>query len=145
MRAREPKLLLVEDNDLDAEKIVRAFARLGVTRPLLRARDGLEALAILRRDESGGTLAARHVVLLDLNLPRMNGFEFLDELRADSELGTTAVFVLTTSARDADIAAAYRRHVAGYLVKPPTMPEMLETLRVASEFWALCRLPRPGA
>ena len=85
------------------------------------------------------------MVLLDLNMPRMNGLEFLEELRSDSLISTTPVFVLTTSGRQKDIVAAHRHHVAGYLVKPPTMLEMLETLQVASRFWDLCCLPREVA
>ena len=140
-----PEGLLVEDNDLDAEKVVRAFARLGVARPIVRARNGLEALETLRAAASRGVSSARYVVLLDLNMPCMNGLEFLEQLRADADLAATPVFVLTTSGRDVDVAAAHRHHVAGYMVKPQTMDEMLGTLRAASLFWDVCRLPRAAS
>jgi len=141
MKPSKPAILLVEDNDLDAEKVVRAFARLGVVRPVTRARNGIEALDALRAASSDGVPPVSQVVLLDLNMPRMNGLEFLEELRADPSLQGTPVFVLTTSGRESDVAAAYRYHVAGYMLKPQTMNEMLDTLRAASEFWDVCHVP----
>ena len=143
MEEPNKSVLLVEDNDLDAERVKRAFARLGIGWPLHRARDGLEAIEMLR-----DTTRARRgdpIVLLDLNMPRMNGFEFLTALRADAALTHLPVFVLTTSARDKDVIAAHRHHVAGYLTKPPTMGETLELLETTSRFWKLCRLPRSAA
>ena len=145
MKPAVTKVLLVEDNDLDAEKVVRAFARLGVARPLVRARNGLEALETLRASAQQGRPRGPHVVLLDLNMPRMNGIEFLEELRAEPAIAATPVFVLTTSGRETDIAAAHRHHVAGYMVKPRTMAEMLDTLRAASLFWDVCRVSRTAA
>ena len=144
-KERHPAVLLVEDNDLDAEKVVRAFARLGVERRVRRARNGIEALEILRAHEPEGDLPYAHVVLLDLNMPCMNGLEFLEEIRDDPHLATTPVFVLTTSGREADVAAAHRHHICGYLIKPATMQEMLDTLEVTSGFWDACRLPREAS
>ena len=137
-----PDILLVEDNDLDAEKVTRAFRTLGVERPPTRARDGLEALEVLYADLGTAPRSPGHVVLLDLNMPRMNGFEFLEALRADTRLAGTPVFVLTTSGRKVDVAAARRHGIAGYFVKPQSMADMIETLRVADGFWDLCLLPR---
>lgn len=110
----QANLLLVEDDDVDAEAVERALHRNAMSNPFHRAKHGEEALAILRsrpHDEYG------ILVLLDLNLPRMNGFEFLQELRSDPVLTDTVVFVVTTSDDDSDRAAAYREHVAGYVVK----------------------------
>ena len=145
MKRRTPDVLLVEDNDLDAEKVTRAFRTLGVRRALTRARDGLEALDTLHAELGAAPRSPRPFVLLDLNMPRMNGFEFLAALRSDGRLADTSVFVLTTSGREADVAEAYRHDVTGYFVKPQSMTDMIETLRVANGFWDLCRLPgRPA-
>ncbi len=105
-------ILIVEDDEIDAEVVRRAFARARVANPLHWARDGVEALEQLRAGGRWPTL-----VLLDLNMPRMNGIEFLEELRGDPRLASTVVFVLTTSDAERDKRAAYERHVAGFLVK----------------------------
>lgn len=104
--------LLIEDDDVDAEAVVRGFRSCGVGADIVRVTDGVEALAVLRRG-----LPQPFVILLDLNTPRMNGFEFLDELRRDPALRDAEVFVLTTSGAAHDRTAARERNVAGYFVK----------------------------
>lgn len=127
MKRGHPIILLVEDNDLDAEKVTRAYDKLALVCPIVRARDGFEALQTLRALPVPNDQA--HVVLLDLNMPRMNGLEFLAELRADDSIANASVFVLTTSGRAADRVEAERHDVDGYLVKPRTVSEMVEILR----------------
>lgn len=105
------RVLLIEDDDIDAEAVRRAFARCGEACDLRRAVDGRGALEELRRRPRP------HFVLLDLNLPMLDGFGFLDAVRADAELAGVVVFVLTTSGREEDIAAAFARQAAGYFVK----------------------------
>jgi len=140
-----PEILLVEDNDLDAGKVTRAFGKLGVDRPVTRAYHGAEALEILLDERADGSMSPSHVVLHELNMPRMDGIELLEALRAESRLAGTPGFVSTTSGRDADVVAACRHDVAGYFVKPLSMTEMSTTLRVASGFRGLCELPRMTA
>ena len=140
-----PGVLLVEDNDLDAEKVIRAFAKIGVARPVTRARNGIEALDVLRRHTPVDGAPPHYVVLLDLNMPCMNGIEFLEELRTEERFASTPVFVLTTSGREVDVSTAHRHHISGYLVKPLSMAEMIETLRAANSFWAVCRIPHRAA
>lgn len=106
------KLLLVEDDDVAAEAVSRAFRDSPIA--MRWVKDGVEALEALRGDD-----AEPSVVLLDLRMPRMDGFAFLDELRADDELHGTVVFVMSTSSHPGDIEAAYRRGVAGYIIKSP--------------------------
>lgn len=110
---RRVHVVLVEDNVVDVEGVRRAFDRHGIESPIHVARDGREGLALLR----SGAVPRPYVVLLDLNLPRMNGIEMLSELRADPQLSSAVVFVLTTSQRDEDLVACYDLHVAGYIVK----------------------------
>ena len=154
MRVHRPAILLVEDNDLDAEKVVRAFSRLGVSRGVRRAHDGLEALARCCARRCPATLAATptqraaldHVVLLDLNMPRNErpGVP-RGAARGPVHRDDAGVRADDVGARERDIVAAHRHHVAGYLVKPTTMQEMLDTLGAVSRFWDLCRLPRETA
>ena len=92
-------LLLVEDDAVDAEAIQRAFRQQRIANPFVVVRDGVEALAALR-GERGPLVPHPFLVLLDVNMPRMNGIEFLEALRADPVLSRTVVFVLTTSDRD---------------------------------------------
>jgi CheY-like chemotaxis protein len=138
MTARPVNIVLVEDDDVDVMNVQRAFERAKISRPLLRAADGVEALDLLR-DPS--TPAERRLVLLDLNLPRMNGIEFLRELRADERLRRTTVVVLTTSDDERDKLEAFELNVAGYLVKPGTFADFVELMTALDGFWTQAELP----
>lgn len=118
-------LLIVDDNDIDAEQILRNFEKLNLRNDCHRAVDGIEALDMLQGSNGKAPLPRPVVILLDLNMPRMNGLEFLAELRADPALATTPVIVVSTSDRDSDLYSARQYGVAGYIVKPFTVPEML--------------------
>ncbi len=131
-------ILLVEDDELDVKNIRRAFKKGNITNPLYVAGNGLEALEMLRGTEMPRT---RRLVLLDLNMPRMNGIEFLRELRADPELTATPVVVLTTSDAERDKVEAYNLHVAGYLLKPVTFANFCETMASLNKYWALVEMP----
>ncbi|MFO0651179.1 MAG: response regulator [Polyangiales bacterium] len=138
MSARAVNILLVEDDAIDVMNVQRAFARGRVTNPLWIAVDGVEALALLR----GGTIpAARRMVLLDLNLPRMNGIEFIRELRKDPSLASTVVVVLTTSNAERDKFEAFRLNVAGYLLKPVVFAEFVELMASLNRYWSLAEIP----
>lgn len=131
-------VLLVEDNEIDREAVQRAFARHHIANPLRTAADGIEALEILRGSERERPLARPYLILLDINLPRMNGLELLRQLRADDKLHSSVVFVLTTSRSDEDKLASYRFNVAGYLVKSGAgfggLVEMLDHYWRVNEF-----------
>ena len=108
-------LVLVEDDDADAIAIKRGLSKAGVDGKIFRAHDGVEALDMLHG--GGERLPEKFIVLVDVNMPRMSGLEFLDELRKDPVLRRAIVFVLSTSRDRRDIEAAYSFNVAGYFVK----------------------------
>ena len=131
-------ILLVEDDQVDVMNVRRAFEKNRIVNPLFIAGDGIEALEILR----GGLVpAARRIVLLDLNMPRMTGIEFLRELRADAALQHTPVVVLTTSNDERDKIEAYNLNVAGYLLKPITFVNFIELMAALNTYWTLVELP----
>ena len=131
-------ILLVEDDQVDVMTVRRAFERNKILNPLYVASNGIEALAMLRDDR---VPRDRRLVLLDLNMPGMNGIEFLRELRADPELRPTPVVVLTTSNDERDKVNAYGLNVAGYLVKPVTFPSFAELMAALNKYWTLVEMP----
>ena len=117
-------ILLVEDDEVDVEAFQRAKSRSELTINLRVAYDGIQALEILR-GKSGDPMPLASVVVLDLNLPRMNGLEFLAELREDEKLKKQAVFVLSTSSAEREIEAAQELGVAGFMVKSGRVSDLL--------------------
>ena len=136
-------VLLVEDDEVDIMNVKRAFKKGNVTNPLYIANNGLEALELLRGENSNSPLVPtqRRLILLDLNMPRMNGIEFLHALRADPELKQTPVVVLTTSNADRDRIDAYSLNVAGYLIKPVAFAVFVELMVTLNKYWASCEMP----
>jgi CheY-like chemotaxis protein len=139
----EPTLsiLLVEDDDVAAEAVERSLRKNEVRFPLVWAEDGEIALQILRGQHPTRKIAAPHIILLDLNMPRMNGFEFMTELRADKRLEDTVVFVLTTSDSDGDRIRAYHEHIAGYMVKSAVGPQFAKLVRLIVDYHDSVKLP----
>ena len=131
-------VLLVEDDEVDVMNVQRAFKKNNITNPLYVAGNGLEALEMLR---TNGIPVGRRLILLDLNMPKMNGIEFLRELRADPELHPTPVVVLTTSNDERDRVEAYNLNVAGYILKPVTFMNFVEAMATLNKYWALVELP----
>ena len=134
-------ILLVEDDDVAAEAVVRSLAKIGCRFPVVWAEDGGIGLAALRGEDPQREVARPRVVLLDLNMPRVNGFEFLQQLRADPALHQEVVFVLTTSDTDSDRLRAYRDNVAGYMVKAAVGPQFTRLAQLLSDYHAAVRLP----
>lgn len=143
MEDKMMNILLVEDDEVDVMNVQRAFKRNNITNPLYIANNGLEALAMLRGESQTHPVLplVRRLVLLDLNMPRMGGLEFLQELRADDKLRSTPVVVLTTSNQDLDRVEAYNLNVAGYILKPVTFTNFAELMATLNKYWALCELP----
>jgi CheY-like chemotaxis protein len=137
---RTLNLVLVEDDEIDVMNVRRALERAHVANPLFVAHNGLEGLQLLR---SNTVPNDRRLVLLDLNMPKMNGIEFLRELRKDPALRSTPVVVLTTSDDDRDKVQAYDLNVAGYLLKPVTFVNFVDVMAALNKYWALVELPEP--
>ena len=131
-------ILLVEDDQIDQMNVRRAFERNKITNPLYVAENGLEALEMLR---DGRVPDERRLILLDLNMPKMNGIEFLKALRSDPKIGHTPVVVLTTSNDEQDKVNAYDLNVAGYLLKPVTFTSFVELTAALNKYWTLVELP----
>ena len=138
MTERMLNILLVEDDEVDVMNVKRAFERNRIANPLFVAGDGIEALQLLR---SGKIPEERRIILLDLNMPKMNGIEFLRELRADPALHLTPVVVLTTSNDERDKVDAYNLNVAGYLLKPVTFINFAEVMATLNKYWTLVEFP----
>lgn len=137
----EVVILLVEDDDIDAIAVQRAFRNQKIANPVLRAQDGMEALAMLRGTDGHERITQPFMILLDLNMPRLNGIEFLEELRDDQELHKSIVFVLTTSNDDRDKLAAYKNHIAGYLLKSNVGVDFVNLVNMLDHFWRYVEFP----
>ncbi|MFK7914927.1 MAG: response regulator [Pseudomonadales bacterium] len=137
-------ILMVDDDELDVELFRRSLTKNRIANRLVWAQDGVEALEILqgKRAES---IEQPAIVLLDINMPRMNGLEFLDAIRADPALKTLTVFVLTTSQDDRDIARAYENNVAGYMVKSELGESFAEGIGLLDHYWRVVELPSDSA
>ncbi|WP_233270346.1 response regulator [Chachezhania sediminis] len=133
-------IILIEDDDGDAKAIRRAFGKSGIANPIHRMRDGVEGLAFLR-GELDIPPPEHFVILLDVNMPRMNGIELLTELRADPQLRRALVVVLTTSDDERDIIAAYDANVAGYILKRNAGFDFLELVGTLNQFWKVVVIP----
>lgn len=131
-------ILLVDDDEVDVMTVRRAFTKANIANQLYVATNGIEALEMLR---SEGIPTSRRLVLLDLNMPRMNGIEFLREVRADPSLQSLTVVVLTTSNEDRDRVDAYQLNVAGYLLKPVTFAAFADVMATLNKYWTLMEMP----
>ena len=138
MEPRPINILLVEDDQVDVMNVQRAFKKANILNPLFIAGNGLEGLEMLRSDRLPRD---RRLVLLDLNMPKMNGLEFLRTLRGDPALLATPVVVLTTSNDDRDRIEAYNLNVAGYLLKPVTFGNFVEVMAALNRYWTLVEMP----
>lgn len=136
MRNLRP-ILLAEDDGVDAMTVKRAFGELKVNNELVRVTNGEEALEYLKTHADKKPC----VILLDLNMPRMNGIEFLKAAKADDELRQIPVVVLTTSKDDRDKVESFKLSVAGYIVKPVDYKKFVEAIKVLNLYWTLSELP----
>ena len=130
-------ILLVEDDRVDAMTVERALKGLKVRNPLVHSINGEQALAYLR-DEGNGKPC---VILLDLNMPKMNGIEFLRIVKANSVLKKIPIVVLTTSKEKEDIAESFKLGTAGYMVKPADYEKFVEIIEAIYLYWTLSELP----
>jgi CheY-like chemotaxis protein len=139
---RELNILLVEDDELDVMNVQRAFKKNNIRNPLFVAGNGVEALEMLRGTGPGPHVPGnRRIILLDLNMPKMGGIEFLRELRKDPNLHPLTVIVLTTSDEERDKVEAYKLNVAGYILKPVTLQAFVEIMATLNKYWTVNELP----
>lgn len=137
-------ILLIEDDEVDVMNIQRALLRNKIASSLYIANNGLEALMLLRQRyaEKITTIPKGNlIILLDLNMPRMGGIEFLQKIRQDPHLQSIPVIVLTTSDEERDRLQAYRFNVAGYIIKPVTFDKFVGVISKLSQYWAMCEMP----
>jgi CheY-like chemotaxis protein len=139
---RKIEILLVEDNPADVLLTEEAFEEARIANRLHVARDGVEALEFLRREKAFTDAPAPDVILLDVNMPRMNGLELLAVLKADPALRRIPTIMLTTSRAEQDIWRSYDLHVNAYIPKPVSVGEFFTVVRSFETFWlAIVALP----
>jgi len=132
---RPAEILLVEDNDNDVELTRLAFKRCKLTLNLHHAPDGEECMAFLRKQGKYSNAPTPDLILLDLNMPRMDGREVLAEVVADPTLNAIPVVVLTTSAHDEEILKLYKLRCSSYIIKPVDFEQFLHSVAVIAEYW----------
>lgn len=142
MSARPIEILLVEDNEDDVIMTLEAFQEAKLANVVRVVRDGEEALTYLRNETRAGHRSGPGLVLLDINMPKMNGFEVLEEMKLDPKLHHIPVIMLTTSTREEDVAKSYASGACSYIPKPVTMEQFSEMAKQFSLYWALVsRIP----
>ena len=135
-------ILLVEDNPVDLDLTLRAFAKRKLSNPVHVARDGAEALSWIPRWEAGEPWPA--LILLDLKLPKVDGLEVLRQLKAHPTLRAIPVVVLTTSSEDIDMQQAYQLGTNSYIVKPVDFDKFMEVAAQVELYWRLLNKPPPS-
>ena len=137
-------ILLVEDSKIDIKNVQRAFKKNKISNPLYVTRNGEEALSFLHNQpphEDTNQSPRPGVILLDINMPVMNGIEFLQAIKADKELRKIPVVVLTTSREERDRLESFQLGVAGYIIKPVDFTKFVDAIRVIDLYWKLSELP----
>jgi len=134
-------ILLVDDDKVDTMAVRRSFRELNITNPVIATRNGIEALECLRGENGHEKVPSPCLVLLDLNMPRMGGIEFLGELRNDPALRRTVVVVMTTSEAEEDRVRAYDKNVAGYVLKHRPGQSFLDSIGMLQHYWRTIEFP----
>lgn len=135
------KFLIVDDDQVSVMAIKRALKKLKIANPVVVAKDGQQALDILHGECGENKILPPYLVTLDLNMPRMDGFEFLDEVRKDPMLHRAVIFVLSTSDAPSDVAAAYKNNIAGYIVKDNLGDSFVKALDMIDTYAKIVELP----
>ena len=135
------RILLVEDDDGDAKAVVRTFEKARIANPIVRALDGIEAMAILKGTDKRPRLEPPYLLLVDLNMPRMDGIQLVTAIRQDPELHDAIIFMLTTSNRAEDKQAAYSLNVTGYILKEKAGEDFLKLFSLVDSYWRIVEMP----
>ncbi|MBN2019673.1 MAG: response regulator [Sedimentisphaerales bacterium] len=136
MRTLQP-ILLLEDDTVDAMTVKRALKDLNVANAVVRLINGEEGVKYLRKNSN----VRPCVIILDLNMPKMNGIEFLKYVKEDPELRAIPVVVLTTSRADQDKFECFNNSVAGYLIKPSDYQDFVRTIQILDLYWSISEMP----
>jgi CheY-like chemotaxis protein len=137
MKGDEASILIVEDDEVDIMAIRRTLKQANISNSIYVARDGIEALEKLR----SGEIPSPYIVLMDLNMPRMNGIDCMKEIRADKNLRRNVIFALSTSKDEADKIKAYDCNVAGYIIKSDIGDESVKTMQMLDHYLRIVELP----
>lgn len=142
MNSKPFSILHIDDDQVDKMVIEKVIRKLGITTHLFHAADGEEALDLLR-GTNGKTAPdpLPNIIITDINMPRMNGLEFLKALRDDPKLRHMSVLIMTTSNDDVDRQEAFSYHVAGYVIKPVDIQQFENTFQTLHAYWKLCEWP----
>jgi CheY-like chemotaxis protein len=135
------RILLVEDDDGDAKAVERTFLKARIANPILRVRDGVEAIEMLKGTDQQPRLEPPYLLLVDLNMPRMNGIQLVSAIREDPGLHETIIFMLTTSNRAEDKQAAYSLNVTGYILKERAGEDFLKLFNLVDTYWRIVEMP----
>lgn len=128
-------ILFIEDDAIESMKLQRTVSKLGMRHRIIEANNGEEALSILKASEKPPDL-----ILLDLNMPRMNGIEFLQILKQDEKIKYLPTVILTTSQNRTDLLECFRIGIAGYVLKPLKYEDYEEKIRRVLEYWEINEL-----
>jgi len=142
MNYKALNILLVEDDMIDVMNVKRAFKKNNISNPLFVAENGVEAFDMLRGENGQDRIEpVPRIILLDLNMPKMGGIEFLKKIRADEKLKNISVFVMTTSNEENDKVEASKLNVAGYILKPLSIENFISAVSTLHNYWMLCEYP----
>jgi len=134
-------LLHVEDDEIDVMSLKRSFGQARILNNIVSAANGEEALDVLRGSNGKAPLERPYILLIDINMPRMNGIELLQEIRADTTLHDSIAFILTTSDHEQDMLEAYDLNVAGYLIKQNAGEQFLNAVTMLEYYCDIVALP----
>lgn len=145
MPSRPVEILLVDDDVVDVQFTTDLLAEAKLSNRVHVARDGVEALEHLRAAGPGSDIVRPDVILLDLNMPRMDGHELLEVIKQDPDLSTIPVVVMTTSTEEVDVLRSYQLHANAYVTKPLGLEQFAEVVRSVESFWfQIVQLPGRG-
>jgi CheY-like chemotaxis protein len=144
MKTKPVKILLVEDDSIDVKAFQRAMKKLKISNPVTVCRDGVEGWDHLQQCVATGGEDTPSLVILDINMPRMNGLELLTKIRQDSNLRHLIVFVLTTSNDEKDKFEAFNMNVAGYMLKSDMGNSFIRAVELIDSYWRVVEFPEPN-
>ena len=144
MKTQPVQILLVEDDSIDVKAFQRAMKKLKISNPVTVSRDGVEAWEHLQQCVAGGGENTPSLVILDINMPRMNGLELLTKIRQDVNLRHLIVFVLTTSNDEKDKFEAFNMNVAGYMLKSDMGNSFIRAVELIDSYWRVVEFPEPN-